>query len=86
MQSFDQSNKNFWSFVEYNLPNYSEMSGMNSVGQSGFGSSQSMSNNSRGLQGSGSSGFSGSRMGMSLNNSNKITGLSYQEAKVKSMK
>ena len=86
MQSFDQSNKNFWSFVEYNLPNYSEMSGMNSVGQSGFGSSQSMSNNSRGLQGSVSSGFSGSRMGMSSNNSNKITGLSYQEAKAKSMK
>ena len=78
-QSFDQSNKNFWSFVDFNLAgdqNNSNMSG-NVSGASGF---RNTSNNQT------SNGFSGSQsggMGMS-SGSNKISGLSYQEAKMKS--
>ena len=86
-QSYDQSNKNFWSFVDYNLAgdmNNSNMNG-NVSGASGFGSNN-QTINSNAFSGSGGSGFSGSRsggMGMQ-SGANKITGLSYQEAKLKS--
>ena len=57
-----------------------------SAGTSGFGNSLSQTNNSKAFGGSGSSGFSGSRSGMGMQTaSNKITGLSYQDAKTKSL-
>ena len=86
-QSFDQSNKNFWSFVDYNAgdmsnPNMND----NGTGSSGFrNTSNNQTLGSNAFSGSGS-GFSGSRSGgMGMQNaSNKISGLSYQEAKIKS--
>jgi hypothetical protein len=65
--------------------NDSNMNGY-SAGTSGFGNnSQSQTYNSNAFSGSGSSGFSGSRSGMGMQTiSNKITGLTYQEAKMKS--
>ena len=81
-QSFDQSNKNFWSFVDYNAGDMSNSNMNDNVsGSSGF---RNTSNNQT-INSSGNE-FSGSRsggMGMQTN-SNKISGLSYQDAKIKS--
>lgn len=68
-QSYDQSNKNFWSFVENNMGNGSGVS-MSS------GTQQSFSN-------SNNTGFSQTNFSQSNANPNKITGLSYQEARTR---
>lgn len=68
-QSYDQSNKNFWSFVENNIENNPGIT-MTSSQQQSF----SNSNNS---------GFSQTNFSQSNANSNKITGLSYQEARTR---
>lgn len=68
-QSYDQSNKNFWSFVENNMGNDSGMT-MSSSSQQSF----SNSNNT---------GFSQTNFSQSSANPNKMTGLSYQEARAR---
>ena len=87
-QSFDQSNKNFWSFVDYNMNN-SNMNENMSAGASGFrntSNNQTINSNTFSGSGLGGSGFSGFRSGgmETQNMSYKISGLSYQEAKMKS--
>ena len=90
-QSYDQSQKNFWSFVDYNLlgdMNMNNMSDNFSAASSLKNSSHNitMNSNPNAFSGSGfSSGFRSSGNGMH-NGSNKITGLTYQEAKMKSTK
>lgn len=69
-QSFDQSTKNFWSFIENNnVGNNSELT--KSMIQQ-----QSFTNLNNG-------GFSQTNFSQSSANPNKITGLSYQAARTK---
>jgi hypothetical protein len=84
-QSFDQSNKNFWSFVDYNAGDMSNSNMNDNVsGSSGFrNTSNNQTLNSNAFSGSGFSGSRSGGMGMQTN-SNKISGLSYQDAKIKS--
>ena len=67
-QSFDQSNKNFWYFLENNNGNSS------GITMSPSEQSFSNSNNTR---------FSQTNSSQSSGNPNKVTGLSYQEARTR---
>lgn len=68
-QSYDQSNKNFWSFVDSN---------------SGYSSGMTMSSSSQqNFSNSNNTGFSQTNFSQTNVNPNKITGLSYQEARTR---
>jgi hypothetical protein len=93
-QSYDQSHKNFWSFVDFNL--VGDMY-MNNISENVSGASGSLSLNNilnnhtinshtKSFSGSGSSSVFRSSGNGIQNSLNKITGLSYQEAKMKSTK
>jgi len=66
-QSYDQANKNFWSFVDYNIDNNTGMT-INSQTSSNYTNSV---------------GFSQTNFNQSGSITNKFTGLSYQEARNK---
>ena len=74
-QSYDQANKNFWSFIDHNLSSDNSYTGFETNG---------INSNSQSFQGNSvKSGFSQSGFMGSASNSNKITGLTYQEAKTR---
>ncbi len=75
-QSYDQSNKNFWSFLENNNGN-SSGSGMS------MSSSQSQHQSFSNSISSNKSGFAQTNFSQSSANPNKMTGLSYQEARTR---